>query len=890
MLFSNSHSRNLVLTLGLALSGASHLQAAETAPPPKKLTFEHDIRPILKKNCFHCHGEDKKLKGDLDLRLQKTILKGGKSGPALVLGDHQESTLFQITHEEEMPPDDSPPLSAKEIEIIGRWIDQNAPTAYPEPDQIPAAGELIITGGERAHWSFQPIRKPALPGVDLTKKQNPIDLFIAEKLVEKGLKVSPEASPITLIRRATFDLTGLPPTEAEIEDFIKDLSPTAWEKVIDRLLASPRYGERWGRHWLDIAGYADSEGFNDKDVIRPDAWSYRDYVIRAFNNDKPFDQFIVEQLAGDELAKTTYADAQTLANADADVLEKLTATGFLRMAPDGSASVAAAELPTVANQNITETLKIVSSSLLGLTVGCAECHHHRFDPIPQEDFYRLRAVFAPALDSTHWRNPASSRISLLSKEDKVVVDAIEAEAKKVDKLYMDEGEAISKMIFERVISRLPAEHRDFARKTYDTPVNERTAEQVTFITEKFTVINVPKTPGGALQNYIDIETDRKELEARLALFSGAAAAIRTTKTIPTYVRVATENTANKPPVTQVFYRGDFTSPNQEEMEPAGLTVLSTVEATPILSKDPAQKTTGRRLAYAKQLTNGKHPLTARVIVNRFWLHHFGRGIVNTPGDFGMQGNKPTHPELLDWLASDFMENGWSLKRFHKQVMTSSTYRQSSQRHPDSDEIDPENQFLSRMPVRRLEAEIIRDAVLAVSGNLNRTPYGEPIPVESNPDASFVVGGGKISPDEREYKRSIYLQTRRSQPVSMLEVFDAPQMEPNCEIRPVSTATPQSLALMNSDFILKQAGLFADRVISETDAKAEADTWIRQAWKLAYGEVPNKEELLALGELFSEQKGVFAAAATNLKDSNPEKEALVALCQVLFQTNHFLYLD
>lgn len=890
MLFSKSRSRILLSTLGAGLSIASLLSAAEPSAPATKLTFEHDIRPILKRNCFHCHGEDKKLKGELDLRLQKTILKGGKNGPGLVLGDHKKSAIYQITHKQEMPPEDSPPLSGDEIGIIGRWIDQNAPTAYPEPDQIPAAGELIITGGERAHWSFQPIRKPSLPLAVSKKSQNPIDLFIAEKLDEKGLKASPEASRITLIRRATFDLTGLPPTETEIEDFMNDHSPTAWEKVIDRLLASPRYGERWGRHWLDIAGYADSEGFNDKDVVRPDAWSYRDYVIRAFNSDKPFDQFIVEQLAGDELAKTTYADAQTLANADADVLEKLTATGFLRMAPDGTASVPAAELPIVANQNITETLKIVSSTLLGLTVACAECHHHRFDPIPQEDFYRLRAVFAPALDSTHWRNPTNSRISLLSKEDKVIADAIEAEAKKVDKLYVEEGEAISKMIFERVISRLPEVHRDFARKTYNTPIKERTPEQVTFITEKFTVINVPKTPGGPLQNYIDIETDRKELEARLAIFSSAAAAIRTTKPTPTYVRVATENTANKPPITQVFYRGDFTSPNKEEMEPAGLTVLATADVKPILSKDPSEKTTGRRLAYAKYLTNGKHPLTARVIINRFWLHHFGRGIVNTPGDFGVQGNKPTHPELLDWLASDFMENGWNLKRFHKQVMTSSTYRQSSQRHPDSDEIDPENMFLSRMPVRRLEGEIIRDTVLAVSGNLNRTPFGEPIPVEVNADASFVVGGGKISSDEREYKRSIYLQTRRSQPVSMLEVFDAPQMEPNCQVRPVSTATPQSLALMNSDFILKQAELFADRVISETDPKAEADTRILHAWKLAYGEAPSKEELLALSELFSEQKAVFAAAAPKPADSNSDKEALVALCQVLFQTNHFLYID
>ncbi len=887
----NSRASLYALLLLVGFLPALLLPVLAAADASKEnLTFEHDIRPILKANCFQCHGEDKKLKGGLDLRLRKAIVKGGENGTALVPGDHKKSRIYQITHEKEMPPEDSPPLKPEEIAIIAQWIDQKAPTAYPEPETIPAPGEIIITGDERAHWSFQPINKPAVPKVKNSKSNNPIDLFVARKLAEKKIKSSPEASRSTLIRRATFDLTGLPPTAAEIDAFEKDKSPRAWGKVIDRLLASPHYGERWGRHWLDVAGYADSEGFDDKDVVRPDVWRYRDYVVRAFNDDKPFDQFITEQLAGDELAGANYSNATTLANSDTAALEKLTATAFLRMGPDGTGSAPTAELQKIANQNITETLKIVSSSLLGMTIACAECHHHRFDPIPQEDFYRLRAVFAPALDSAHWKKPANSRVALFSKEDKVVADAIEGEAKKVYDLYIKEGERISKMIFERVISRLPEEIRAFARETYHTPEKDRTPEQVKFITEKYTVINVPKRHGGALKNYIDIEKDRKELEQKLALYVDATAAMRKTKPLPDYIRIATENIANKPPVTQVFYRGDFTSPNPEPMSPADFTVLTASNTKAIAENDPTLKSTGRRLAYAKHLTDGKHPLTARVLVNRFWLHHFGRGIVNTPGDFGARGDRPTHPELLDWLASDFMENGWQLKRLQKVMMTSATYRQSSFRSPENDMIDPDNTLLSRMPVQRLEAETLRDTILAVSGKLNTTPFGTPIPVAPNDDGSFVVGGGKISPDKREYKRSIYVQTRRSQPVSMLEVFDAPQMEPNCEKRNSSTVTPQSLALMNSDFILTQAGLFADRVIAETGAKATPDTQIRHAWQLACGEAPGDAEFVELKKLLDEQAALLAAAKDKKNEVDRKQQALTTLCQVLFQTNRFLYID
>ncbi len=862
-----------------------------TASQAEKLTFEQHIRPILKANCFQCHGEDKELKGELDLRLRKAIVKGGKNGPALIPGDHKKSPLYTLTQKGKMPPEEHPALKPKEIELIARWIDQNAATAYPEPDQIPAAGELIITGDERAHWSFQPIRKPALPQLKVPAGSNPIDLFIARKLAENNLTPSPKASRIKLIRRATFDLTGLPPTHSEIKKFLQDQSPDAWQRVIDRLLASPRYGERWGRHWLDAAGYADSEGYNDKDVLRTDAWHYRDYVIRAFNNDKAFDQFVIEQIAGDELVSATLANAQGLVNKDPEALEKLTATAFLRMGPDGTASAPSAEQAKAANQNITETLKIVSSSLLGLTVACAECHHHRFDPIPQEDFYRLRAVFAPALDTSHWRKPASRRLALLSEADKKCSDTIEVEAKKIDVFTKAKAKEVAATIFERVISRLPEKHRKFARETYNTPKDKRTPEQVKFITEKYTVINVPTTfgsIGSGLGLYINVEKDAKELEKNIKLYQDAAAGLRKTKPLPEYIRVTVENTANKAPLTKVFYRGDHTSPKKETMPPADFTVLSSTNSTPFPDNNKDLPTSGRRLAYAQHLTNGKHPLTARVLVNRFWMHHFGRGIVNTPGDFGVRGSAPSHPELLDWLAADFMENGWQLKRFHKLLMSSSTYQQDSVRRPDHDLVDADNALLWRMPVQRLEAETIRDSILAVTGKLNTTPFGKPVPVVLSKVGALVIGGVTISADQREYKRSIYVQTRRSQQASILDVFDAPQMAPNCELRTSSTVTPQSLALMNSDFVLKQAALFAERVIAESGASASSGDRIRHAWQLSTGELPNDDEFTELKRLFDVQKNLLSAANKTKDQRSADKKALTTLCQVLFQTNRFLY--
>jgi len=842
------------------------------------VTFENDVRPILKEHCFQCHGEDKKLSGGLDLRLRKLMMKGGKSGAVLEPGDHAASKLFQLTQSGEMPPKDELRLNEEELRILVKWIDGGAKTASSEPAIDPQPGEFIITTNERDHWAFRPIHKPAVPnGV-----ANPIDGFISRKLSERRLAVSPEADRETLIRRATFDLLGLPPTAEEVESFIKDTRSNAYDELIDRLLASPHYGERWSRHWLDVAGYADSEGYNDKDVVRADAWHYRDYVTRSLNADKPWDVFIREQLAGDEMVRATHTNAQDLANASLAARERLIATGYLRMAPDGSGS-SPADAALARNKVLSETIGILSSSLLGMTVGCAECHHHRYEPIPQEDFYRLRAVIAPVYDVTNWHMPKSRQAQIMSAKDRKNAAELEQEAAAVGREYLKEMMRIVGVIFERELLKIPSGKREFARQAYETEVAKRTPEQVTFLTAQYPAVNVQRT---TLHLFLNKYKDGDELKKGYTDLLAKTQKIRARKPQPELIRLATEDPKSVP-VTKVFHRGDHNSPDGDPVVPGGLTVVAPREGFDIYPNHSALPSTGRRLAYANYLTDGGHPLVARVLVNRFWLNHFGRGIVDTPEDFVLRGATPTHPELLDWLAADFMEHGWRLKRLHKLIMTSQTYRQSSRRREDGEKVDQDNRLLWRMPVRRLDAESIRDAVLAVSGKLNRDLYGAPAPVSMDEGGLFAVNGGKAMTNKLELKRSLYVQVRRTQPVSMLETFDQPFMEPNCTRRVSSTVPTQSLAMLNSEFIVKQSEAFAGRVL--VGAK-DTETAIRRAWKSAFGQAMPESEVPRVKTFVDAQSKHFDA---KLKAKDPQAgqlKAMAAYCQVLLAANKFLYVD
>ncbi len=858
-----------VLTFALlVLAGGNVLRS-------KELHFERDVYPILKAHCLHCHGEQQLREGGLDLRLRRFLADGGESGPAIAVGKPADSLLVRRLRDGEMPPDDLAKLSNDDIATIETWIQQGAPTAHPEPETI--GDEPIFTVEEKQFWAFQPIQQPPLPLAEMAvESRGPVDLFLAEQLRNKGLAFSPTADAVTLVRRATFDLTGLPPTPDEIHAFERDERPDAFERLTDRLLASPRYGERWGRHWLDVAGYADSEGYTDQDTVRPWAFRYRDYVIRSLNDDKPLDQFIQEQLAGDEMVSPPHK------NLAPQQLEKLVATGFLRMAPDGTGTAGVDE-NVARNEVMADTIKIVSTSLLGLTVGCARCHNHRYDPIDQSDYYRMRAIFEPAYDWKHWRVPRARLISLYTDDDRVQAAQIEEEAKKIDEQRTKKQEEYIARTFEKELAKLPEALREPIRSARATPAKEQTEKQKSLL-KKHPSVNVT---AGSLYLY-----DNKAAQD-LKQMVEQATKLRGTKPKEEFIRVLTEPTGRTPPETFLFARGDHEQPKQA-VPAAELTILNHSSGGQLPANDPELATTGRRLAYARHLTSGLHPLTTRVLVNRFWMHHFGRGIVGSPGEFGFLGQRPTHPQLLDWLARDFSQHGWQLKRLHRLLMTSTAYRQSSRRNDQLNTVDPDNLLYARMPLRRLEAEAVRDSVLSVSGRLFEKMLGEPVPVMEDEVGQIVIGKEnldgerkptkKVSLNGDEFRRSVYIQVRRSRPLGVLETFDTPAMTPNCDARNSSNVAPQSLLWMNSDFAVAYAEHFARRVIA--DVGDDPPSRIRRMWQLALGRDASTAEIAGAREYLSKQQVEFEKHEAK----SGELHALTSLCQALMSTNRFLYVE
>ncbi|MDZ4289130.1 MAG: PSD1 and planctomycete cytochrome C domain-containing protein, partial [Prosthecobacter sp.] len=853
-----------------------------------ELTFEKDIRPILKTHCFQCHGEDGHTKGDLDVRLKRFLDKGGESGPAIIAGKPHESPLFEMVKSGEMPKVDKK-LKPVEIAKIEQWIAQGAKTVRPEPEKI--VGHYI-TEEERGWWAFQAIRKPRVPSAQFSVRSaqsgevmrrgaNAIDGFVGAKLEAATVAPSPEADRATLIRRAYFDLLGLPPTHEQVAAFVRDQRPDAWARLIDDLLKSPHYGERWGRHWLDVVSYADSEGYNDEDAPRDTAWRYRDYVIRAINGDKPFDEFLREQLAGDEMIPMPPKDLTK------EQQEKLIATGFLRMAPDGSGT--RNDDPDLAkNAVLTETVKIVSSSLLGLTVGCAECHDHRYDPIQQVDFYKLRALFEPGMDWKKWRDPRQREISLLTEKEKTESNELETKAKAVEAEVQPKLDELQAWIFEQELKKISEDKRAYAQEAgllWRKDRTKLTPEQAKYL-EDHPFLKVGNS-AGILNLFAATFGRQQELADFLAENAARATALRAQKPKNETVRAFGEPIAyggkTTLPVTQVFMRGNRNTPGPA-VNPGDLIILNPDKPVEFAADDRDLPTTGRRLAFAKHLTNGQHPLLARVLVNRFWLHHFGRGLVNTPGDFGTQGERPSHPELLDWLAAEFMENGWSLKHLHRLMMNSATYRQGSARRPDAERVDAGNALYWRMNVHRLDAETLRDSILATTGGLNMQPFGSPVPVREDDNAQVVVGMEKPTAEGLEYRRSVYVMQRRSMPAYQLAAFDSPQMEPNCELRNVSTVAPQSLLMLNSAFLVDQSRSFAQRVLKQ--AGADARTRVTTAWTLAFGTPPSPVEISDMENYLTEQAALLSSGALKKGDPDPAEKALASLCQVLLGSNRF----
>jgi hypothetical protein len=715
-----------------------------------------------------------------------------------------------------------------------------------------------FTPQQRKYWAFQKVVRPSVPAVP---GANPIDAFILAKLKGTGLKPNPPADRVTLLRRVSFDLIGLPPTPEEIDAFVNDTSKDAYEKVVDRLLASTRYGERWARHWLDLARYAESEGFK-ADETRPNAWRYRDYVIDAFNGNKPYDRFVKEQIAGDELWP--------------DDPQARVATAFNRHYPDESNARVLMQRRQEILDDITDT---VGATFMAMTYGCARCHDHKFDPILQKDYFRLQAFFANTaaddeipMESPEWVRQYRAKKTAWEEQTKPVRDQIAAllEPQKqaivndlVDKYPPEIQAAIAKPAAERN----PFEWQMYAKAKPYMEIDDDTA-------------------GKALKG---------EKKAKYAVLLAELKKYASIDPGPEPIGIGMHDLNSTAPQTHLLGAGVWDNP-KEEVQPGFLSILDPNPAR--IAAPPGSQTTGRRTALANWLVDPANPLTARVFVNRLWHHHFGEGIVGTPSDFGAMGQRPSNPELLDWLASDFQTSGWDVKRMQKLIVMSNTYRQSSVSNDESAKVDPRNRLLWHFPRQRLEGEAIRDSALSVAGLLNVSMGGPSVYPELPAGAGKPRGGWKTSTGAEANRRSVYIFVRRNSRYPMLEEFDMPDTHESCGRRNQTTTAPQAMSLLNDKLTLEWAEAFAGRVLRQGGADANAQ--IENAYRLAYGRRPDGWEKDTVLTFFAKQKGIVAervAGGGKLAlppgplpaGVEPEQAAvLVDFCQMLLNSNEFVY--
>ena len=852
---------------------------------------------LLQENCVSCHGEMQM--SDLDLRQRETILKGGTRGPALIPGKANESLLYQAAAhigELKMPPKQAG-LSAKDLDILRDWINSGArwvETAAASPRRT-----------EPSWWSFRKPQRPPVPEVrDKAWVRNPIDAFILRKLEENNLTPDPAADKRTLLRRIYFDLIGLPPTPEELKRFLEDSSAEAYENVVDHLLASPHYGERWGKHWLDVVRYADTGGYQT-DLYYKDAWLYRDYVIASFNKDKPYDRFVQEQIAGDELwpDNLDLHGSYYIPEKEMEHIEARIGTELYTISPIYHES--GLDVENYFDMQWTDWVDITGSAFMGLTLGCARCHDHKFDAISQRDYFALRTIFA---GSDRVEIPLVHRMDLFDQWQSyprhIRVQQLRAEAEK-----------ISNQAQRRIVDAMKGDLPKEAKDAYDIPEAQRTPEQQKLAAKFQEAINKIKEEE-IVAKMIPAEKEKYE---ELIKEIGKAY-LQTLKPMPTATVLGHTEVI---PEVYILVRGDYRNKGQKIKPafPAALRgeneVINESSLRPFIPQ--------RRKALALWLTKPDHPLTARVLVNRLWQGHFGRGIVTTPNDFGRQGQPPTHPELLDWLATDFVDRGWSIKQMHRLMVLSSTYRMSSSANETNLKIDPQNHYFWRMSAHRLEAEEIWDSVLAVAGTLNLKAeplkYFRPLK-QINPALLNELGGPPVFPplslDEREggdlleksqwpdsvdpsehTRRGVYVYVKRSFSFPLFKTFDAPDSSLSCERRQNTTVAPQSLALMNNEFIHQQAQAFAVRLLRENGDHPSA--CIEKAWLLALSRLPTEEEkrkdlefLLALEQEWlkdgKKEKDVNWLPEQLRTISPARAEALAKLCLTIFNLNEFLYVD
>ncbi len=807
-------------------------QAAFTAEQIK--FFETQVKPVLTANCFACHGAGANLSGGLQLNNRAALLKGGTSGPAVSLTKPEESLIVQAINYKgrQMPPTGK--LSPDKIDILTKWVKMGLPWTPGQEAAPKASGGIVppqVTAETKKFWAFQPVRRPAVPTVKNSAwVRSPIDAFILAKLESKGLRPAPSASRAVLIRRAYYDLTGLPPTPEEVREFLADKSPNAWEKVVDRLLASPHYGERWGRHWLDLVRYAETNSF-ERDGAKPFVWRYRDYVLRALNADKPYDQFIREQLAGDELPNAT--------------TETLIATGYYRL---GQWDDEPADPEQARYDELDDIVATTGQTFLGLTVNCARCHDHKLDPIPQKDYYSLISFFQ---GTTRYGQPVP--------ENSLRPIAPEAERRKHDvedrayRAKLDGVQAQMDAIVRTVVADFaPVEKEEFRNETRRPAI---------------------------LRKRVPAKLSQAQFDSYMALARQHSELVKSPPASLEQALVITETGREAPP-THILLRGNPHVPG-DEVQPAFLQILS--PPPPSITPPATTTSSGRRLALANWIASTDNPLTARVIVNRLWQYHFGRGIVRSSSNFGKLGDRPTHPELLDWLASEFVKEGWSLKKMHKMLLLSNTWKMSSQSEAKALAQDPENNLFWRFDMRRLEAEEVRDSILAVNGTLNSKMFGPSIyptmPKEVLAGQSVPGAGWLKSTPEEQARRSVYIHIKRSLALPILASFDAADTDTTCPVRFATTQPTQALGMINSTFTNEQARLFADLVqqTAGTDPTAEVKFAL---WRVMQREPTAKE--IARGVKFMQR------AVTDQHLSQPE--ALRYFCVVALNLNEFLYLD
>jgi cytochrome c553 len=815
----------LAASVALIVAGATFAADKPTTDEQTRF-FENKIRPVLVEKCYSCHSADtpKGPKGGLRLDTAAGVKAGGDSGPAVVAGSAKKSPLVNALREtggmKLMPPKEK--LPAEVIADFEKWINDGAvdPRTGGKADVKVAADP----NKGKDHWAFQPVKEPAVPKVASDKWQvtSPVDAFVAEGWKAKGLTPVADADKRTFIRRVTFDLTGLPPTPEQIDAFLKDTSPDPYAKLVDKLLASPAFGEKWGRHWLDVARYAESSG-KEQNVFYPHAWRYRDYVIAAFNADKPVDQFFMEQLAGDLLD----------AKGDTDKANKIIATGFLAV---GAKSHNERNRKQFELDVADEMIDAFSQGMLGLTVACARCHDHKFDPVPQKDYYAVAGIFTSTELKTGNSGTVGGRGGISA-------------AKLPDGADVPIGPSLSKA----EVTKLRDQLEDLKKQRDEVIKEMRTNQDVAIRLVGLT------TRIGVIESQIE-QYDADNTHKKIAMAVGDKVFA---KDMPVHIRGEVDKTGEVVPRGAVQVLGD-----------AGLKI--------------PRGTSGRK-QLAEWVASEKNPLTARVYVNRVWLHLFGKGIVASPDNFGTTGQKPSHPELLDYLAGTFTKNGWSTKKLVRELVLSHTYRLSSEYHAKNDAVDPDNVHLWRMSKRRLDAEEIRDAMLAVSGELDTKP-ADGSPIAKLAGTSQFIGRfmGPLLTDSS--KRSVYLPIVRENVPEALELFDFPDASLVSGARDDTSVPAQGLYMLNNPQVMKWADAAAGKL-----KKYDSDTEkIQAAFKMTLGRsASKKEEDAATAFLFkfckteSKNTGGFRPGS---RTTDVEKMAWAALVQGLFSTAEFRYLD